>query len=448
MLPQIRVKADSFDNYAGTTVNVNPLTINEADPNKFYEVEDISIIVPEKSDKGNEFQVESMKGTFIKFSSNDEDVPDSSDYPLKMSWDKTKVVDETGKDYTSLFNMQEGSFELNSSSSDFAGHTITIKLYGKIAHPDDYTERMQDSSYVSVAVPFFTLTMTTSDSGMQAPLYTSDPAKFLVHTVTVNYMQSYSSGGTSGLAPPIQYGGYIGDQYQTFPKDFPGLHLVGINGAEKGEFTEAPINVDYLYMTDEYSIDAQDSTLFMGDTWKAEDNFISATDIDGKDIDFGDPSIKVEGTVDTTTPGSYTITYSNHTASKTVTVTVKKRELVLTVPQTMNFGSIKLGEENKLFWPSDSKVNVQSSADQKWELSVKLSQTTNSDFNQFIKLNGNNLSTETVSIIRDSQGPETVTDILTNDKFIYVDYSKVTQLRSDEGNIEWTLTPSTKEIRE
>jgi len=75
-------------------------------------------------------------------------------------------------------------------------------------------------------------------------------------------------------------------------------------------------------------IDAKDSTLTAGPStkWNASDNFVSATDQDGKAVDF--KNIKVDGTVDTTKAGAYKVTYSytdasGNVVSKAVTVTVK-----------------------------------------------------------------------------------------------------------------------------
>ncbi|MBC1391776.1 DUF5011 domain-containing protein, partial [Listeria welshimeri] len=81
---------------------------------------------------------------------------------------------------------------------------------------------------------------------------------------------------------------------------------------------------------DQATLEAKDSIIYTGDKWKAEDNFISATDKAGKTIDF--KKIKVEGTVDTTKAGDYDITYSysgvtrSTELSKTITVTVKKNQ--------------------------------------------------------------------------------------------------------------------------
>ncbi|MBC1376843.1 DUF5011 domain-containing protein, partial [Listeria sp. FSL L7-1699] len=67
-----------------------------------------------------------------------------------------------------------------------------------------------------------------------------------------------------------------------------------------------------------------DSTFYSGDDWKAEDNFISATDKDFNLIDF--PLVTVTGSVDTTTPGKYEITYSVNGLTTTITVTVKENQ--------------------------------------------------------------------------------------------------------------------------
>ncbi|EDO1159102.1 bacterial Ig-like domain-containing protein [Listeria innocua] len=81
---------------------------------------------------------------------------------------------------------------------------------------------------------------------------------------------------------------------------------------------------------DQATLEAKDSIIYTGDKWKAEDNFISATDKAGKTIDF--KKIKVEGTIDTTKAGNYDITYSysgvtrSTELSKTITVTVKKNQ--------------------------------------------------------------------------------------------------------------------------
>ncbi|WP_221634753.1 bacterial Ig-like domain-containing protein [Listeria farberi] len=78
---------------------------------------------------------------------------------------------------------------------------------------------------------------------------------------------------------------------------------------------------------DKSSIEAKDSILYIGDTWNPKDNFISATDKDGNPVDYKD--IKVEGTVNTTKPGTNKVTYLYGNQSKEVTITVKADQSTL-----------------------------------------------------------------------------------------------------------------------
>ncbi|MGX7417318.1 bacterial Ig-like domain-containing protein [Carnobacterium gallinarum] len=65
----------------------------------------------------------------------------------------------------------------------------------------------------------------------------------------------------------------------------------------------------------------KDSTIYVGDSWKSGDNFLSATDKDGKSIPVAD--VTVLGTVDTTTAGIYDVTYSYGSQTQIAKITVK-----------------------------------------------------------------------------------------------------------------------------
>lgn len=67
----------------------------------------------------------------------------------------------------------------------------------------------------------------------------------------------------------------------------------------------------------------KDLQLYVGDTWKPIDGFVSATNRAGFTLAF-DESM-VSGTVDTNKEGTYTITYTNGSVSETSQVTVSKR---------------------------------------------------------------------------------------------------------------------------
>ncbi|WP_086445165.1 bacterial Ig-like domain-containing protein [Candidatus Enterococcus lemimoniae] len=64
----------------------------------------------------------------------------------------------------------------------------------------------------------------------------------------------------------------------------------------------------------------KDSTIYVGDTWQAIDNFVSATDEKGQDVPF--EKLTVSGTVDTKTAGTYEVTYSFNELKETAKITV------------------------------------------------------------------------------------------------------------------------------
>ena len=80
---------------------------------------------------------------------------------------------------------------------------------------------------------------------------------------------------------------------------------------------------------DQTTIKVHDSELYTGENWKAMYNFDSATDRDGKPVDFGD--ITVTGTVDTTQAGKYEVIYSYHGVESKALVTVKADQTTVKV---------------------------------------------------------------------------------------------------------------------
>ncbi|SPP28616.1 hypothetical protein BTBSAS_250023 [Brochothrix thermosphacta] len=68
------------------------------------------------------------------------------------------------------------------------------------------------------------------------------------------------------------------------------------------------------------SLEVKDSTIYVGDEWKKEDNFVSATDKHGNLVPHSE--IIVKGTVDATKCGDYPVVYKNDSIEKTATITV------------------------------------------------------------------------------------------------------------------------------
>ncbi|MFK4891156.1 MucBP domain-containing protein [Lactococcus petauri] len=80
---------------------------------------------------------------------------------------------------------------------------------------------------------------------------------------------------------------------------------------------------NYVVQTKENktAINAHDSSIYVGDTWKAEDNFDSAVDKDGNKVDFKDITVD-DSKVDTSKAGIYEVKYSYGGAESTATLTV------------------------------------------------------------------------------------------------------------------------------
>ncbi len=100
---------------------------------------------------------------------------------------------------------------------------------------------------------------------------------------------------------------------------------------------------------DQSKLEVKDSTIYVGDKWKPEDNFVSATDKTGQDVPF--EKITVSGQVDTSKAGVYPIVYSYEGKEETAHVTVKPDQSKLEVKDT----TIYVGDSWK---PEDNFVSA------------------------------------------------------------------------------------------
>lgn len=214
-------------------------------------------------------------------------------------------------------------------------------------------------------------------------------------------------------------------------------------------YTTADVTVDlskYL-ATDRTTlkIKEENPTIHVGDTWDASQYFISATDQDGKQLAYKD--IKVSGDVDTSKSGTYDVTYSYGGLTQTRTVTVEPA-LSLTVPESVGFGSVRLGANMApLTWEKGQDIVVTSSLKNGWSLTAKIQKETK-DFSNYI-YNGNQLLNQNATIATSTAIGETTVNQEWNTKTgIYIDYSKANELRKDSAEIEWTLSPNANEVKE
>ena len=100
---------------------------------------------------------------------------------------------------------------------------------------------------------------------------------------------------------------------------------------------------------DHSRLQVKDSMIYVGDSWKPEENFVSATDKTGQDVPF--EKITVSGQVDTSKVGVYPIVYSYEGKEETANVTVKPDQSKLEVKDT----TIYVGDSWK---PEDNFVSA------------------------------------------------------------------------------------------
>ncbi|MGI1826423.1 immunoglobulin-like domain-containing protein, partial [Lactiplantibacillus plantarum] len=149
--------------------------------------------------------------------------------------------------------------------------------------------------------------------------------------ITVHYVDK---NGTELSTPTTLVANSIGSSYNVIPtslikKNGVSYYYVSANSNLSGIYGESnqPTDIYLTYNIDQTSIDTKDSTLVAGPntTWSAGDNFVSATDADGKALSLTD--LKVSGSVDPTKAGRYEVTYSytdaaGNVVTKTATITV------------------------------------------------------------------------------------------------------------------------------
>ncbi|WP_167628963.1 bacterial Ig-like domain-containing protein [Listeria valentina] len=81
----------------------------------------------------------------------------------------------------------------------------------------------------------------------------------------------------------------------------------------------------HTVLLNQSNLKVKNSTIKIGQIWKASDNFVSAKDLDGSAIPFGPKKIQVSGTVNTHKLGKYTVTYQNQDLKQKAIITVVRR---------------------------------------------------------------------------------------------------------------------------
>ena len=137
-----------------------------------------------------------------------------------------------------------------------------------------------------------------------------------------------------------------------------------------------------VHVRDDSRLQVKDTTIYVGDSWKPEENFVSATDKTGQDVPF--EKITVSGQVDTSKAGVYPIVYSYEGKEETAHVTVKPDQSKLEVKDTTIYVGDKWKREDNFVSATDrdghaisfDKVQVKGKVDTKKTGEYQISYTT------------------------------------------------------------------------
>lgn len=148
--------------------------------------------------------------------------------------------------------------------------------------------------------------------------YVWQPISNKAADLTVKYLDTNGNK----ISEDVVKSGDIGDSYITEQKAIKGYIFEEVQGNTTGTLTDQAQTVTYIYKVDQTRLNVKNSTVYTGDKWNAQDNFVSATDVDGKNIDFS--QIKVDtSNVDTNKEGTYEAIYSYGGLIRTAKITVK-----------------------------------------------------------------------------------------------------------------------------
>ncbi len=85
------------------------------------------------------------------------------------------------------------------------------------------------------------------------------------------------------------------------------------------------------------NVQVKNSSIFIGEDWQPEDNFVSATDRESNNVPFDRVTVTGADTVDTATAGTYEVTYAYDGVEATAEITVKESQTSVNVKDSLLF---------------------------------------------------------------------------------------------------------------
>lgn len=253
-------------------------------------------------------------------------------YVYEKNQDKTSLIVHDSELTVGDTWTAEDNFD---SATDYYGNSVSfsdITVEGEVDTTEVGTYKV---TYRRFVPNFFSNSENQGTYSAVATIKVSEPQPEPLQgaDVTVQYVDEEGNK----LQDDIILKGNVGETYTSEQKEFDGYTFKEVKEDNAtGTFSDKGQTVTYVYTKNEEvtlaHVVVHDSTLSVNDSWSPEDNFDEATDASGNEIDFSE--ITVDGEVDTTTPGQYTVTYTRlvpnrlsdnqhegtYTASATVTV--------------------------------------------------------------------------------------------------------------------------------
>jgi LPXTG-motif cell wall-anchored protein len=172
-----------------------------------------------------------------------------------------------------------------------------------------------------------------------------------VHFTLTDKVTGLSSELITDDAGTSSLNGIMSGKYQLTVTDIPENYLIDDEYLTGKEITinKGENQFDIPLATDQTSVKAKDSTIYVGSTWQPQDNFVSATNQAGDPVDFSE--ITITGTVDTTKAGINEVVYHNGTSQDTAIITVKEDQTSIFVKDS----TIYVGDDWK---PADNFIKA------------------------------------------------------------------------------------------
>ncbi|MFQ7233268.1 MAG: sialate O-acetylesterase, partial [Enterococcus hulanensis] len=235
-----------------------------------------------------------------------------------------KVTTQSGEVDSKEYAMDENILRLKLKTPTHVPKNVTFASKNKGVNNTLYSQTDHDPLAPFYNQPIHAILPLKSTDGLEA--YTDDNVKDIRQTILANIDGDHANvtiGVTDAAGNSVSEANYNheGSYTVTYCYTYPSGEQVD---------TKCLLTVKKI----QTAVNVKDLTLYVGDTWRYKDNFISATDKYGTAVPLGKVTVIGSNRVDTKMPGSYKVTYAYGAVKKDATITVKAVQTALEVKDT------------------------------------------------------------------------------------------------------------------